>query len=196
MKKLLKCISIFGVIVITSCSIFPEVQPNIPVSYFDIGTPCKIVEIDKPIKIDIQGVKTTDPYNERMVFRASDTHIQIDDYNRWASTPNEMFRKYFIFAFNQADLNTFQVQDDNRLELYMTIMELEADLKTKEVRLAIFVELKQALSGNQLYTELMRDNAKVDNLSAENFAFTVKILTDKMINSLTKILHDLKLRSR
>ncbi len=196
MKKFLKCISIFGVIVITGCSIFPEVQKNIPVSYFDIGTPCKVAGIDKSMKIDIQNVRTTDPYNERMVFRASDTHIQIDDYNRWASAPNEMFRKYFILAFNQTDLNKFQVQDDNRLELYVTIMELEADLRTKEVRLAIFVELKQSQSGNQLYTELMLDSAKVDSLSAESFSFTVKMLTDKMINSLAKIFHDLNLRSR
>ncbi len=196
MMKILRFLSIFGMMVVTGCSIFPEAQPDIPVSYFDIGTPLKIVETGKSNKIDIQDVRTTDPYNERMVFRSSDTHLQIDDYNRWASAPNEMFKNYFILAFNDGNLNKLHFQDENRLELYITIMCLEADLRTREVRLAMFVEVKQSQLGSQLYTEIMSDSAKVDTLSAESFASTAKILTDRMINSLAKNIHVSNFRSR
>lgn len=167
------------------CSIFPK-NETIPVTYFDIGAPGKIANLDNVPPIDIQEVRTTDPYNERMVFRASETQIKIDEYNRWASAPNEMLKKYFILALNQYDTNKLQLQNGNRFELSMTIMCLEANLNTKEVMLELLFEITTAQNNKIVYTEVMKENQKVDSLTAESFAGDVKILADQMLKSLTK----------
>ncbi|MEI6056326.1 MAG: hypothetical protein WCR55_09750 [Lentisphaerota bacterium] len=183
-SKLFTFISLSLLLLCAGCSIFPK-NENIPVTYFDIGAPGEIEGLKQSPQVDIQDVKTMDPYNERMVFRVSETHIEIDEYNRWASSPDEMIRKYFVIAFNQNDLNKVKLQGDNRLELYVQILCLESDLTKKTVKVTLAVQIKKSLDGNVVYSEILSEQQSVDNVTAEKFAETVKNLIDKMLISLS-----------
>lgn len=186
MQKLSKALILLSasiLILSSGCSIFPK-NPNVPVTYFDIGAPGEIESLKKAPQVDIQDVKTMDPYNERMVFRASETHIEIDEYNRWASSPNEMIKKYFILALNQNDLNKVQLQGNERLKLYVQILCLELDLNKKSVKMTLFVQIRKSFGGDVIYSEVLSENESVNNVTAENFAGSVKTLIDKMLISL------------
>lgn len=186
-SKLFILVSLFSSFLISGCSIFPK-NEDIPVTYFDIGSPGQTDSRKSAPQADVMDVKTMDPYNERMVFRASETHVEIDEYNRWASSPDEMIKKYFILAFNQNDRNKLQLQGSDRLELYVKILCLESDLTKKTVKVILAVEAKKTLDGNVVYSEILSGEESVDNVSAEKFAVTVKSLIDKMLISLSSSL--------
>jgi len=195
-KPILNVFFVFSILSFCGCSIFPETQPAIPVSYFDIGCPDKMEQTAPLKEIEIQNVKTTDPYNERMVFRDSDTHIQIDDYNRWASLPNEMLKKYLILAFNQNNTGKLQKSAVSNLDLYATIICLESDLRTNDAKMAILIEIRDDKKGDLQYTEFITDSERIDKMSAESFASAVKIMTDRMIKSLAKNVSQIKIGHR
>lgn len=183
---------VFFIILFSGCSIFPKVQPDIPVSYFDIGSPAKIEKNDSLEKIEIEEVKTIVPYNDRMVFRDSETHLLIDDYNRWASPPNDILMRYLTLAFNQENTGKFQKPENKILELHATIICLEANLKTNEARIVLFIELKDTKKGNIRYTDLITETSRIEKMSAEGFASAFKVMTDRIINSLSKNISQIK----
>lgn len=186
-SKLFIPILVLAILLISGCSIFPK-TPNIPITYFDIGAPGEIESLKKAPQVNIQDVKTMDPYNERMVFRVSETHIEIDEYNRWASPPSEMIRKYFFIAFNQNGWNKAQLQGNERLELYVQILCLESDLTKKTVKVTLSVQIRKSFDGDVVYSEILSEQQSVDNITAEKFAETVKSLIDKILISISSSL--------
>ena len=178
--KLFTFLSISALLLCAGCSIFPKNQ-DIPVTYFDIGTPGQMKALKKVPQVSIQDVRTMEPYNERMVFRTSETLIEIDEYNRWASSPEEMIKKYFILAFNQNDLNKLQLKKDGILQINAQILCLESDLTKNTVKVSMSVEIRNFTDTNLVYSGIMTEEQNVDNITAQKFSETVKILVDKML---------------
>ncbi len=186
MTKIVKMLNLslaFSILLITGCSIFPR-NPEIPVTYFDIGLPAESENLKKAPQVDVLNVQSMDTYTDRMVFRVSETHIKIDEYNRWASLPNEMLKKYFVLAFNQSENNKFQIQGNDRLELYVKILCLESDLSRKTVRVILSIQVRNALKGEIVYSEILSEEQSVDNVTAENFSEVAKKVIDKMLDKL------------
>lgn len=188
--KLFILLSISSLLFCAGCSIFPK-NPDIPVTYFDIGAPKETDSIKNLPQVNVLSVKTIDPYNERMVFRTSETLIEIDEYNRWASSPDEMIQKYFILAFDQNNLNKLQLKKDGMLQINVQILCLESDLTKNTVKVSMTVEIRNFTDNNLVYTGIMTEEQKVDKVTAEKFAETVKMLVDRMLIRLSQNINSL-----
>jgi ABC-type uncharacterized transport system auxiliary subunit len=169
-----------GFVVCTGCSLFPK-NSNIPVSYFDIAAPDKKVDAKAAEAIDIKDFKTTNPYNDRMVFRTSPTHLEIDEYNRWGCPPEDMLKRYFTLAFDDNGAMKKFMPNVDHFQLLAKILCLETNLNTKVVKLVVQVELMKESTSVVSYSCVFTEEKKINNVTAENCAETVKILTDRII---------------
>ena len=188
-------LSLFSLLLcITSgCSIF-SAQSERKVNYFDIGFPetSSSTAINKPLVIG-DFISIT-PYFARMAFRTSETYLEFDDYNRWSSNPAQMLQRYFILALDNKGIDEVDKKNDF-LELNATILSLEADTENKIVTLILRIEV---LSGNSEaieYSEIIRIEEPLKEITANQFAISLKVAVDKAVDKTKNILSKIVIKS-
>ena len=84
---------------ITSGCLFMS-EPFKPVSYYDLGKTPEPAGLETHAIID--GVKTSGPYKSSMVFRLKPNELIINDYKKWAQTPEVLVKSYLTAYIGQS----------------------------------------------------------------------------------------------
>jgi ABC-type uncharacterized transport system auxiliary subunit len=73
-----------------------------PVRFFDLGEPAATT----PANLEIGNFSVSGPYRHKMVSRAANHELHIDEYNQWAQTPSAMLTRYLRQAFAESTPGT------------------------------------------------------------------------------------------
>ncbi len=171
--KILPLISLsFVLALFCGCSIL-EREPYKETYYYDISYPEKPAVL-KGLNVAVLNPAGGAPYSERMVFRMSPNRISIDEFNRWASSPSEMIKKYFYVVFSAEE-----APGDRRLFLRLEILRFEALFQEK----IAMVSLRATLSDDadtDLLCKIYTAEIPMEKLSGDDFAKASGIALDEI----------------
>ena len=170
----------------SGCSIFSS-QSARKINYFDIGFPdsSNSVVLEKPVVVN--NFVSSSPYYTRMVFRTSEKYQEVDDYNRWSSSPDQMLKRYFILALESKNIEKIN-KGNEYLELDATILSLEADIQEKTVTLILKIDITYGKNENIEYSELINIQEPLNAVSANQFAEALGIAVGKAVKKTTNAL--------
>lgn len=167
--KIFMFVSIAGIL--TSCVLTPNQFHE--VKYHDLGNPLEInqggpyVEFDK---FTING-----PYKTKMVFRAGNNELLINEYHRWAQSPESMIGRYLAIAFRSKppgeDIKKYSVKGE--------ILVFEADEEKSQANLIIEYTIMEPYQGrkksfSRTFTEDL-EKVKPQQLATGMSAIAVKL---------------------
>lgn len=132
-------LSIFSVCLIASCVFSPTSFKS--VQYHDLGMPRIINEQGPYVKFD--RFLMNGPYKNKMVFRGQNNQLVIDEYNKWAQTPESMLERYMDMAFRgKADSESIKAYS-----VKVTVMAFEAEINSKKAVLIVEYSIVEPLQG-------------------------------------------------
>ncbi len=117
---------------ITSGCLFMS-EPFKPINYYDLGKTPEPAGLETPARI--AGVKMSGPYKSSMVFRLKPNELTMNDYNKWAQTPETLVKSYLTAFMGQS----LRSEGDATL-LNANILAFEADLLTDKPEAVLTVE--------------------------------------------------------
>lgn len=173
----------FPAILLTGCVLTTE--PYRLTKHHDLGIP-KVQNPDGP-NIEINKFKMNGPYLFKMVFRADDNQLKIDEYNKWAQVPEHMLTRYLKMAFSGND----KTKKPKTFTISGTVLAFEGDhtscnaILTVECQIQENGEKKRKVSFFETYLENMKTSkptklAPAMSENAKKFANRIK----KEINNL------------
>ena len=179
-SKRVFCLRIFILVIcvcmMTSCVLSPK--PFRPVTYHDLGTP-EIINKQGPF-VKFTRFVMNGPYKNKMVFRSTNNKLIIDEYNKWAQTPETMLGRYMALAFRgkseAGNAKTYLVD--------ITVMSFEALVESGNALLIVEYTIVEPFQGkkrsfSRTFTAKM-EKVNPENLAiamskiAENFAYLLK----------------------
>ena len=175
MRNIFACL-LFS-LVICGCGILSR-EPYRGVNYYDFD--CK-AEKQYGISINVSEVTADRPYSDKMVFRISGNRIEIDELNRWASSPSELVKKYLTLSF---DNRSSAKPSDYAMKA--EIMQLEADLNKSSVNLMIQISVRSAQTDKVVLQKVYRQEIPLVKVTGENFARGVESGLGKISEELVK----------
>jgi ABC-type transport auxiliary lipoprotein component len=125
----------------SSCILSPK--PFRSVKYHDLGMP-SIINKKGPF-VEFLRFAMNGPYKNKMVFRAENNQLVIDEYNKWAQTPETMLGRYMALAFRGKS------ESDNvkTYSVTATLMAFEADESTENAVLIIEYTIVEPFQGRK-----------------------------------------------
>ena len=144
---------------ITSGCLFMS-EPFKPINYYDLG------KIPEPAGLEttarIAGIKMSGPYKSSMVFRLKPNELTINDYNKWAQSP-ETLAKSYLTSFIGQSLRS----EDNATLVNANILVFEADCLQEKPEAVLTVEWTvnppkdsgKTISGIKSYRTEMKDKS-------------------------------------
>lgn len=176
----------FSLAVLTGCGILSP-EPYINTNYYDIGFPdASRGKLTKQVRIKPITVKG--PYQNRMVFRMTDTQLAFDEYNRWSPSPTSMLERYLLMAY---DMETSEKAPKTAWELTGEILRFEADLNKKTVDLDLYVTIRKEKSNSVALEKLFRKQVVVDSVTGNSFAAGMRKAVNQILVDLDKELSKL-----
>ena len=162
--------------VLCGCGIFSK-EPYRVVNYYDFD--CKS-EKKNGTSINVSEISADRPYSDKMVFRISENRIEIDEFNRWAGSPSELFKKYFTLAFDNR--NSAKPSD---YTMKAEIMQLEADLNKSTVRLMMQISIRSVQTDKIVLQKVYREEIPVEKVTGESFARGIESALGKIADKLS-----------
>ncbi len=159
-------------LLLSGCGIFYK-EPYIKVNYYDLNCKPQLKEGLNIIGIEVTVVR---PYSEKMVFRISENHLEIDEYNRWADIPSSLVAKYLTIAFQK------KTADLPRHELKVEILQFEADLSKASVKVMVHA----TVSGTSPIDRIYSQEVPVQKVTGESFAKGVETALAKIVDDMAK----------
>jgi len=178
MKKILSLL--ICTLFISGCSIL-STQPYIRTYFFDIGSPNSNI-VENKYNLEIMSFNISGPFKERMLFRTSPYSVRFDEFNRWSMPPSAMFKRYLMMIYDSG--NDTNKTAEKQFSLNGEILQLEADLQTKKVSLAIRFIFYETSTGKNIWSRTFKQQIPVPNVTGESFAAAVKYGTDNIVKEL------------
>ena len=134
------CLVVF-VCVMTSCVLSPTTFRV--VKYHDLGNP-DMINTKGPY-VDFSRLTLNGPYKTKMVFRAKNNQLVINEYHKWAQTPDALLGRYLSLAFRG------QPESDSvkSYSIKGMILAFEADEETSKAVLMIEYTIVEPYQGKK-----------------------------------------------
>lgn len=133
--------SSFSIMFLASCILSPT--PFHEVRYHDLGNP-DIINANGPY-VDFSKFTTSGPYKTKMVFRSENNELQINEYNRWAQSPESLIGRYLQIAFRANPPNG----NMKKYSVNGTVLVFEADKKKQQAVLIIEYTIVEPYQGKK-----------------------------------------------
>lgn len=127
--------------ILSSCMFSPT--PFRSVQYHDLGTP-EILNEQGPY-VSFSHFQINGPYKNKMVFREKNNQLVIEEYNKWAQTPESMLERYLALAFRAKPKSG----NDKTYTVSAEIMVFEAEINTKQVVLIVEYSIIEPFQGRK-----------------------------------------------
>ncbi len=143
--KNISCLRIFFLTVciclMTSCVLSPRAFRA--VKYHDLGNP-EMINPNGPY-VDFSRLILNGPYKTKMVFRAKNNELVINEYHKWAQIPDALLGRYLALAFRG------KPESDNikSHSVKGTILAFEADEETSKAVLMIEYTIVEPSQGKK-----------------------------------------------
>ena len=164
-------------LLLVGCSIFPK--PQTPqLNYFSIGVPKR--QMVKIGRVKVQSVSSLTADDAKMHFKTSTGKIEVDQFNRWISSPVNQIQRYLTIAMAP------KANSKRPLTLETQLLTFENNLSNKSVTLTLLITVKEnrEVKFEQLFTE----NIKVNGVNATAYANAMSIAMNKIsVRIATKI---------
>jgi uncharacterized lipoprotein YmbA len=152
---------IVSVSLLNSCILSPK--PFRSVSYYDIGLPAAI-NAKGPFVI-FSRFSINGPYRTKMVFRAANNQLIINEYSKWAQNPDVMLSRYMTLAFRAKP----KFDNEKPYTVTVSILTFEAEESTGNAVLIVEYSILNALKGNsKSFTKTFK--IKMENMNSYSFS--------------------------
>jgi len=122
-------ITAVATVFLAGCALFSK--PYHGTKYYDLGTPGYL----PGATVGVDSVTMEGAYKRKMAYRLDDNELTFDDYNSWASAPEQMLERYLTMSLSD-------VEAKNKAKLTLSILSFELDMKKKEAVLTVEYKLK------------------------------------------------------
>ena len=127
--------------ILSSCMFSPTTFRS--VQYHDLGTP-EILNEQGPY-VNFSHFQLNGPYKNKMVFREKNNQLVIEEYNKWAQTPESMLERYLALAFRAKP----ESGSDKNYVVSAEIMVFEAEISTKQAVLIVEYSIVEPFQGRK-----------------------------------------------
>jgi len=148
------------------CSVLHK-GPRQEANYFDLSYPSAPL-VGEGVVVEVDAVRSDQPYDERMVFRVTGHRLEIDEFNRWAGRPEAMVEKYLALAFAAPP-----EPGAAKCRVAVRILQLEARLSPPAVTVALWAEIRRDGGDAAAFRKAYRRELPLDGGTGESFARSV-----------------------
>jgi len=134
-------LQIFICFFITSCILSPT--PFRKVKLHDLGTPA-LINKQGPY-VNFTRFTLNGPYKTKMVFRAKNNELVVNEYHKWGQPPDALIERYLILAFRGKPASA----KEQYYSVRGRILAFEADEETGKAVLIIEYNVKAPLHGKK-----------------------------------------------
>ncbi|MCF6176071.1 MAG: ABC-type transport auxiliary lipoprotein family protein [Victivallaceae bacterium] len=171
-------------LLLAGCSIFPK--PQTPqVNYFSIGVPSK--QLVKKRIVKVQTVNSLIGYTTAMRFKTTAGKVEVDQFNRWISSPATQIQRYLTIAMAP---EMSGVAPREILTIATQLLTFENNLSHEFVILTLLVTVKE--KNKVKYEQLFTEKINVSGANAAAYANAMSIAMNKIAVKVAAKINSLK----
>ena len=171
-------------LLVAGCSIFPK--PQTPqVNYFSLGVPDE--QMVKQRLVKVQMVDALTGYTTAMCFKTDAGKVEIDQFNRWITSPATQIQRYLTVA-----MATQMSASGRQTALIMTtkLLTFDCNLNHKTANLTLLVTVKE--HDKVKYKQLFTEKVDVTGNTATAYASAMSMAMNKIAVEIATNINSLK----
>lgn len=173
------------ILILTGCVFSTE--PYRGVRHHDLGIP-PVRNPDGPT-VQINKFKINGPYIFKMVFRADNNELKINDYDKWAQVPEQMLGRYLKMTFSGKD----KTEPPESFTVSGTILAFEGNRITRNAIMTIEYTIKKNQGKNRVKTFCETFTESMPEVNSSNLAAAMSKNAERLTD---RIYEEIKMKNK